>query len=126
MSNKPKHYSRGYIESERLRAQTRGECGAFFFILLAFLIVCVIANQYDSENFEEENKVMQAKYDKWVAYREKNCKLKEQLFGIRVGEGKFSHTANANSYECNNGMKYTIETAHDTGKILTHNVPDVK
>lgn len=126
MTNPPKHHSRGYLESERLRAERRMEWGAVWFILLLFVIFGFFATRHDNEREEADNKVMQAKYDKWVAYRNKNCKLTEQLFGVKIGSGKFSRSTNANSYECKNGMKYTVEVARDTGKELSHDIPNVK
>lgn len=68
---------------------------------------------------------MQAKYDKWINYRNKNCQLTEQIFGMKTGSGKFTQNINANSYQCKNGMKYTLDVNKDSGKQLSEDIPNI-
>ena len=56
----------------------------------------------------ERNKVVQAKYAKWLAYRNANCKLAERMYGLATQNGKFHGSDNATVWKCNNGMQYVI------------------
>jgi hypothetical protein len=62
----------------------------------------------DAKRAAEYDKLVQAKYAKWITYRDQNCESFEKLFGVVVRDGKFSSNDNATKYSCKNGMIYTI------------------
>lgn len=47
-------------------------------------------------------------WDKWVEFRDSNCHVTQRLYGISMSNGKFHYNDNMTSYECNNGVTYSV------------------
>lgn len=76
------------------------------------------------------NAEVEAKYAKWTAFRDANCKVVEKVYGLSMTSGKFSSNDNAVVYECNNGIKYMMsqaaEQAVKAGRGNASFIPEVK
>lgn len=83
-----------------------------------------------NEAAERRNQAVQAKYSKWLAFRDTNCKVAEKAHGISVQSGKFASKDNATVYACNDGVKYVISESAEydirRGEGQLGHIPDIK
>jgi hypothetical protein len=83
------------------------KCAGWALAVAAMVGGCSAMFAVDNRLAEERDAVVQAKYAKWVAYRDANCKVVEKLYGLSMASGKFSSNDNAVVYDCN-GVKYMM------------------
>lgn len=96
-------------------------------IVLFLLVVMISVVGYQSHQSTKAYEISVAKkWNSWVQYRDKNCKLTEKLIGISVPGNKMTYKENFNKYECENGLTYTIAESRENGKGDLADIPSIK
>lgn len=80
----------------------------------------------DNVRQEEESALINAKWNKWVAYRDLNCKVTEKLYGMPMQSGKSSYVDNATVYVCKDSMKYVVSQSVEEKRNSLDSIPEVK
>ena len=83
------------------------KCARWALGIAAMMGGCVAIKAHDDRVAAENDALAQAKYAKWVAYRDANCKTIEKVYGLSMTSGKFSSNDNTVVYDCN-GVKYMM------------------
>lgn len=92
-------------------------------ILLSIMVFIMV--KQDNEINKQREIAIKKKWETWVTYRDKNCKLIEKLYGVNVPGTKMVSTDNANKYECKNGISYTIFESKDNGNGGLNSIPTI-
>lgn len=88
---------------------SKGWVGAIVTILVLASMPSMIAyGLYDDSVRDKQREISTTKsWNKWLTYRDKNCKIVEKMYGLSETSGKFHQNDNAVVYECE-GIKYVI------------------
>ncbi len=95
-------------EREAIRTARRNKKLFWVFIIVGGIGGLIHLVQESNKEKDAEQAITMAKWNKWVAYRDANCKQVEQMKGLVVGQGKFATVDNATVWECTSGMRYLI------------------
>lgn len=116
-------------EEEARLVKRRSTIQWLFWPTLIFSL-CGFAIYKSNEDRDRNNQAVQAKYSKWLAYRDTNCTVAEKAHGISVQSGKFATKDNATVYACTDGVKYIISESSEQdirrGIGQLDAIPDIK
>lgn len=117
-------------EAEKARNDKRKTKGKIALWVAVLVGGWLLIDHIDDKQAAAYDAQVQAKYAKWVAFREANCKVSEKVYGLSMTSGKFSSNDNAVVYECKDGIKYMmsqkVEEAIKAGHGNVSFIPEVK
>lgn len=82
------------------------------FIMCALIVAVIGSCSVMLHNDKVANKIQASKaipkWNTWEKYRDTACKVVGQQFAIPYPAGKHTGYGNAKTYQCNNGVAYTV------------------
>lgn len=117
-------------EREAIRVSRRNKKLFWVFVIIGLVGWFIHTFQSSVAEHDAQQAVAMAKWNKWVKYRDANCKQVEQMKGLVVGQGKFATVDNATVWECNSGMRYLVADSTESNVMDNRGqvqfIPDVK
>lgn len=99
---------------------------SFLITLLCFGLF--MAYGLHDDNVQKEKRIAEVmpKWNAWLAYRDKNCKVSERIYGLSETSGKFHQNDNATVYDCGNVrivIAQSVENRAKTQDLYLDDIP---